>query len=166
MVYLGDEMGLYRAMDQQGPMTSEEVASRAGLRERFVREWLCLQVAAGLLEYQGEGMFYLSPEAGVLLAHEDDLRSMARWFDNFPQRTALLSEIPRSFKTGVGISWADIERGGTSGRVHWMERLLRPWYEQVLVQSVLPELDGLLDDLRDGARAADVGCGMWDVGAE
>jgi ubiquinone/menaquinone biosynthesis C-methylase UbiE len=84
---------------------------------------------------------------------------MARWFDNFPQRTALLSEIPRSFKTGVGISWADIERGGTSGRVHWMERLLRPWYEQVLVQSVLPELDGLLDDLRDGARAADVGCG-------
>ena len=159
MVYLGDEMGLYRAMDQQGPMTSQEVASRAGLHERFVREWLCLQVAAGLLEFRDEEMFYMSPEAGVLLAHEDDLRSMARWFDNFPQRTALLSEIPRSFKTGVGISWADIERGGTSGRVHWMERLLRPWYEQVLVQSVLPELDGLLDDLRGGARVADVGCG-------
>ena len=159
MIYLGDEMGLYRAMDGRGPMTSGEVASQAGLHERFVHEWLCLQAAVGLVEYEGDGMFHLSAEAGVLLAHEDDLRSMARWFDNLPQRTALLSEIPRSFKTGVGISWADTERGGTSGRVQWMERLLRPWYEQVLVQSVLPELDGLIDDLNDGARVADVGCG-------
>ena len=159
MIYLGDEMGLYGAMDQQGPMTSGEVASRAGLHERFVREWLCLQVAAGLIEYQGDEKFYLSPEAGLLLAQEDDLRSMARWFDNFPQRTALLSEIPRSFKTGIGISWSDTQHGGTFGRVQWMERLLRPWYEQVLVQSVLPELEGLVDELRDGVRVADVGCG-------
>ena len=101
----------------------------------------------------------MSPEAGLLLAEEDDLRSMARWFDNFPQRTALLSEIPRSFKTGIGISWSDVERGGTSGRVQWMERLLRPWYEQVLVQTVLPELDGLIDSLNAGSRVADVGCG-------
>ena len=40
MVYLGDEMGLYRAMHEQGPITSEQVAARAGLHERFVREWL------------------------------------------------------------------------------------------------------------------------------
>jgi len=159
MVYLGDEMGLYRAMHEQGPVTSDEVASRAGLHERFVREWLSLQAAAGLIEYQGDGLFYLSPEAGLLLAEEDDLRSMARWFDNFPQRTALLSEIPRSFKTGIGISWSDVERGGTSGRVQWMERLLRPWYEQVLVQRLLPELDGLVAELEAGCRTGDIGCG-------
>ncbi|MAF45676.1 MAG: hypothetical protein CL407_07135 [Acidimicrobiaceae bacterium] len=159
MVYLGDEMGLYRAMHEQGPITSDQVATRAGLHERFVREWLSLQAAAGLIEYQGDGLFYLSPEAGLLLAEEEDLRSMARWFDNFPQRTALLSEIPRSFKTGIGISWSDVERGGTSGRVQWMERLLRPWYEQVLVQTVLPELDGLIESLNAGSRVADVGCG-------
>ena len=40
-----------------------------------------------------------------------------------------------------------------------MERLLRPWYEQVLVQTVLPELDGLIESLNDGSRVADVGCG-------
>ena len=159
MVYLGDEMGLYRAMHGQGAITSDEVAKRAGLHERFVREWLSLQVAAGLIEYEGDGLFHLSPEAGLLLAEEDEIRSMARWFDNFPQRTALLSEIPRSFKTGIGISWSDIEKGGTSGRVQWMERLLRPWYEQVLVQEVLPELDGLIDELNSGVSVADVGCG-------
>ena len=43
MVYLGDEMGLYRAMHEQGPLTSEQVATRAGLHERFVREWLSLK---------------------------------------------------------------------------------------------------------------------------
>ncbi len=46
MVYLGDEMGLYRAMHEQGPITSDQVATRAGLHERFVREWLSLQAAA------------------------------------------------------------------------------------------------------------------------
>ena len=71
MIYLGDEMGLYRAMHEQGPITSDEVAKGAGLHERFVREWLSLQVAAGLIEYQGDGFFYLSPEASVLLADED-----------------------------------------------------------------------------------------------
>ena len=146
-------------MHGQGAITSDEVAKRAGLHERFVREWLSLQAAAGLIEYEGDGLFHLSPEAGLLLAEEDEIRSMARWFDNFPQRTALLSEIPRSFKTGIGISWSDIEKGGTSGRVQWMERLLRPWYEQVLVQEVLPELDGLIDELNSGVSVADVGCG-------
>ena len=51
--------------------------------------------------------------------------------------------------------------GGTSGRVQWMERLLRPWYEQVLVQTVLPELDGLIESLNAG-----LGLRMWDVEAE
>ena len=159
MIYLGDEMGLYRAMHEQGPITSDEVAKRAGLHERFVREWLSLQAAAGLIAYEGDGLFHLSSEAGLLLAEEDEIRSMARWFDNFPQRTALLSEIPRSFKTGIGISWSDIEKGGTSGRVQWMERQLRPWYEQILVQEVLPELAGLIDELNSGVSVADVGCG-------
>ena len=153
MVYLGDEMGLYRAMHEQGSLTSEQVATRAGLHERFVREWLSLQAAAGLIEYQGDGLFYLSPEAGLLLAEEDDLRSMARWFDNFPQRTALLSEIPRSFKTGIGISWSDVERGGTSGRVQWMERLEQlqrqiNLNQQLWVQFLFPKYQVWLQNQR------------------
>ena len=78
MIYLGDEMGLYRAMQGQGPITSDEVAARAGLHERFVREWLSLQAAAGLIEYEGDGLFHLSPEAGLLLAEEDEIRDAIR----------------------------------------------------------------------------------------
>jgi SAM-dependent methyltransferase len=159
MVYLGDELGLYRAMRDQGAMTSESVASEAGLHERFVREWLYSQVASGIIDYHGDGRFELSEEAGVLLATEDDLRGLARLFDSFPQRTGLLADLPKSFRTGIGVSWSDTERGGTPERVQWMERFLRPWYEQVLVPDVLPKLDGVLDRLEAGAKVADVGCG-------
>ena len=53
MIYLGDELGLYEAMAGEGPLTSGAVAARAGLHERFVREWLHVQVAAGIVDLPG-----------------------------------------------------------------------------------------------------------------
>jgi 2-polyprenyl-3-methyl-5-hydroxy-6-metoxy-1,4-benzoquinol methylase len=159
MVYLGDELGLYEAMNGEGPLTSLAVAAKAGLHERFVREWLHVQVAAGILDHPDDGLFELSAEAGILLADQGNVRSMSGLFDSFPQRTALLAELPRSFRTGIGVSWADTERGGTPARVRWMERFLRPWYEHVLIPEVLPKLEGVLEKLEQGARVADVGCG-------
>ena len=38
MVLIGDELGLYKAMAGAGPLSSEEVAERAGVAERSVRE--------------------------------------------------------------------------------------------------------------------------------
>jgi len=159
MVYLGDELGLYGAMRGEGPVTSTALAAKVGLHERFVREWLHSQVVSGIIDYHGGGRFELSPEAGVLLAAEDDLRCLARLFDGFPQRTALLAELPKSFRTGIGLSWADSEKGGTPERVRWMERFLRPWYEQVLVPQVLTQLEGVTAKLEVGGKVADVGCG-------
>jgi 2-polyprenyl-3-methyl-5-hydroxy-6-metoxy-1,4-benzoquinol methylase len=159
MVWLGDHLDLYRVLQGSGPMTSAAVAAKAGLHERFVREWLHVQVVAGIIDYHGDGVFELSPEAGLLLAEEGELRCLARLFETFPQRTALLAELPRSFRTGIGVSWADRERGGTPERVSWMERFLRPWYEQVLVPHVLPHLDGVTARLEAGGKVADVGCG-------
>jgi SAM-dependent methyltransferase len=159
MVYLGDALGLYGALCGEGPLTSTAVAAKVGLHERFVREWLHSQVVSGIIDYHGDGLFELSPEAGVLLAAEDDLRCLARLFDGFPQRTALLAELPTSFRTGIGLSWADTEKGGTPERVRWMERFLRTWYQQVLVPQVLPQLEGVTARLEAGGKVADVGCG-------
>jgi hypothetical protein len=47
MIYLGDELGIYRALRDMGPLTSEEVAERTGLNERWLREWLRGPAAAG-----------------------------------------------------------------------------------------------------------------------
>src|SRR5215467_4192957 len=49
-VYLGDRLGLYRALHAGGPATSAELATRTGTAERYVREWLEHHAASGLLE--------------------------------------------------------------------------------------------------------------------
>src|SRR5919107_2214852 len=49
-VYLGERLGLYRAMDDGGPVTSSELAERTGTAERYVREWLEHHAASGLLD--------------------------------------------------------------------------------------------------------------------
>ncbi|MCA9442716.1 MAG: SAM-dependent methyltransferase, partial [Candidatus Omnitrophica bacterium] len=54
MVSLGSKLGLYQAMAGAGPLTSSEIAQRAGCGERYVREWLNAQSAAGYLLYHPE----------------------------------------------------------------------------------------------------------------
>jgi hypothetical protein len=51
LIALGDRLGLYKAMTEQGWMTSEQLAERAGLAERYVREWLAAQAASGFVSY-------------------------------------------------------------------------------------------------------------------
>src|SRR5262249_18378782 len=48
-VYLGDRLGLYRALRDRGPLTSGELAAAAGIHERYAREWLGQQAGAGIL---------------------------------------------------------------------------------------------------------------------
>src|SRR2546426_8233658 len=58
MVYLGDRLGLYRALDGAGALSSAELASRTNLKERWVREWLYAQASAGLVEHVGGGKIW------------------------------------------------------------------------------------------------------------
>ena len=73
LVVLGDKLGLYRAMDAAGhPMSPAELAARTDTDERYVREWLSAQAAAGYVEYHADaGLFGLSPEQAFALAKED-----------------------------------------------------------------------------------------------
>src|SRR5579872_5378718 len=71
MVHLGDRLGLYRALDGAGAVTPGELAARTGLHERWVREWLRGQAAAGLLDTDARAeRFELSPAGAEVLAHE------------------------------------------------------------------------------------------------
>src|SRR2546428_10227038 len=62
MIHLEDRLGLYRALANGEALTSAELAARTGCAERWVREWLCQQGAAHVLEYRGGGRFALPPE--------------------------------------------------------------------------------------------------------
>src|SRR5439155_25084715 len=71
LVYIGQKLGLYKAMTEAGPITPAELARRTNTNERYVREWLINQAAGGYAEYDPEsGRYNLTPEQSVALTDE------------------------------------------------------------------------------------------------
>jgi SAM-dependent methyltransferase len=155
MIYLGDRMGLYRALSGAGAVTSEELAHKTGLHERWIREWLYGQAAATLIDYKGDGRFELSREAALVLANENSPFFLAGGFCALPQQMAVLNLLPESFKSGRGLTYDQLGPEVNRG----VERLLAPWFRTQLVPNALPKLDGVLAKLQGGAKVADIGCG-------
>jgi len=155
MIYLGDRMGLYQALNGAGPMTSEELARKTRLHERWIREWLMGQTAADLISYQGEGRFELTTEAAMVLANENCPMFLAGGFCALPQQMAVLERLPQAFKSGIGLTYDELGPEVNRG----VERLLAPWFRTQLVPVALPKLDGVVDKLGAGAKVADIGCG-------
>ena len=83
-VWLGDELGLYRALTEVGPATADELAGKAGCNPRLVREWLDGQVAGGLVAWDADSDRYeLTPEAAMALADDDSPAFVARGMNAF-----------------------------------------------------------------------------------
>jgi SAM-dependent methyltransferase len=160
MVHLGDRLGLYRTLAAEGrPVTSDELAASAGLVERWVREWLYNQAAAGLVLVDDAERFSLSAAGVVVLADPDHEANLAGMFHSLPQTMQRLELLPDSFRSGIGY---DYDAHGPDGAVG-IERTFEPWMRAHLVPDVLPLLDDVVPRLETGARVADIGCGSGGV---
>lgn len=156
MIHLGDQLGLYAAMKAAGvPLTSAELAERAGLQERWVREWAYNQAASKLIEVDGDERFSLSAEAEAVLATPDHPAFGMGMFHRLPQTMESMVRVRESFVTGLGY---DYDSYGVEGAVG-IERSFEPWSNAFLLPTVLPALDGVVERLTSGARVADIGCG-------
>jgi 2-polyprenyl-3-methyl-5-hydroxy-6-metoxy-1,4-benzoquinol methylase len=156
LVLLGDHLGLYKAMRDGEKMSAADVARRAGVHERYVREWLSAQAAAGYVEYdEGEDRFYLNPEQATVFADEDSPAAMSGAFEVFSSLWLDEPKVADAFRTGKGLPWHDHSACLFSGT----ERFFRPGYKANLVSAWLPALEGMVGKLERGARVADVGCG-------
>ncbi|MBX3024727.1 methyltransferase domain-containing protein [bacterium] len=155
MIHLGHELGLYRALEGAGPTTSEALAARTGLHERWLREWLRGQAAAGLLEYDGAGGFSLSDVGALVLANQDSPAFAAGSFVALPAQLNILTPLRQSFATGIGLPYDAFGCEGALG----IEGMLKPWFRTMLVPIALPQLDGVVAKLEAGAAVADIGCG-------
>ena len=155
MVALGVRLGLYLALRDAGPVTSDDLAAKTGLQERWLLEWLRGQASGGVIEYQGDDKFELSPEVALLLADEENMMYLGGNFNALPRFMNTVEPLKESFRTGIGLSWTDRDEEWVAGT----EQLFRNWYRQQLVPVALPALDGTLAKLSDGGKIADVGCG-------
>jgi SAM-dependent methyltransferase len=154
LAYVGDRLGLWGALAAAGPVTSAGLAERTGLAERYLREWLAAQAAAGYLDHDA-GCFALPPERAAVLAVEGSPAAMAGGFELAAAVWAGTERLADAFRTGRGISYAEQDRR-LPGAV---DRCFRANYAASLVDEWLPALDGAVARLEAGARVLDVGCG-------
>jgi len=155
LIGLGDRLGLFRVLSESGPVTSQQLADKTGLDERWLREWLYQQGAAGVLDYCGDGRFELSAEGEAVLADENHPAFGAGFFANLPGQLAVTERLPEAFETGLGLPYDALGPDGARG----IERGLAPWFRALLVSRALPRVDGVVAKLEAGAQVADVGCG-------
>jgi len=156
MIHLGDQLGLYTAMNDAGrPLSSDELAAATGLNERWVREWAHNQAAAKLITIDAEHRFGLTPEAAAVLATPDHPYYGMGMFHRLPQTMHAIEHVRDSFHTGIG---HDYDSHGPQGAVG-IERSFEPWSNANLLPVVLPALEGVVDRLQAGASVVDVGCG-------
>jgi 2-polyprenyl-3-methyl-5-hydroxy-6-metoxy-1,4-benzoquinol methylase len=155
-IWLGDELGLYGALAQNGSQSSDEVATQTSCNPRLVREWLDGQAAAGLVEYDPDGDLYsLGAEATMALADEDSPVFTARGMNTLGSMFMDIEKIKAAFTGDGGLSWGDHHRCLFKGT----EWFFRPGYRTYLPGEWIPALDGVEEKLRSGARVADIGCG-------
>jgi len=156
MVRMGHSLGLYKALAKAGPTTSAQFAGKAGIGERYAREWLSHQAASGYLAYDPAAeTFELPPEQAMVFADDSSPVFMMGAFDAVAAMLENQSEIAAAFKTGKGVAW-----GKQAGCMFCaVGRMLRPRYAANIVSRWLPALDGVVAKLERGARVADVGCG-------
>lgn len=153
-VMLGDELGLYRAMADNQPVTSKELSQRTGCNERLLREWLSGQAAAGYIEH-ADGRFRLPPEQALALAVEDSPVFMAGGTSVLAAMFIDKDKIAAAMRGTGGMAWGDHHPCLFRGT----ERFFRPGYKNHLTSAWLPALEGVVEKLERGAKVADVGCG-------
>ncbi|HAM02245.1 MAG TPA: SAM-dependent methyltransferase [Acidimicrobiaceae bacterium] len=155
-VWLGDELGLYRAMAGSGPLSADDVASKSKCNPRLVREWLDGQAAGGLVHYDAaKDTYELSEEAAMALADDESPAFVARAMNAFGSMFIDMEKVRDAFRGDGALSWKDHHPCLFSGT----EWFFRTGYRAMLATAWIPALDGVSEKLAQGANVADVGCG-------
>jgi SAM-dependent methyltransferase len=155
---LGFRLGLYQSLHADGPATADELALRTGLKgRRLVREWALAQAANGFIPYEPEAdRFALSPEQAIVFAIKDSPVYMEGAFDLAAAMIDAEPQVEAAFRNGGGVAW-----GAFGGCLFCaVGAFFRPSYVNAIAQSWIPSLQGVERRLRDGAKVADIGCGV------
>jgi SAM-dependent methyltransferase len=156
MTLLGQELGLYEAMRQLGPVTSVQLARETNTYERYVREWLNNQAAGGYVIYDAEAETYELPEEhAVVLIGKDSPFLMGPAYYVVNSMWKDKDKLAGAFTSGAGIGWHEHHHD----LFHGIEKAYRTGYQANLNTVWIPSLGNVSEKLRAGGRVADIGCG-------
>lgn len=162
-VYLGDRLGLYAAMAGSGPVTAGELAARAGVSERYAREWVEQQAMAGILAVadetaSDEARRYALPEGHVeALTDEASLAFIAPVAQMVLACARPLPELTAVYRSGDGLPFADYGEDLIDSQA----RFTAPMFDRLLADEWFGAIPDLSERLRRDppARVADIACG-------
>ncbi len=153
MIDIGNRTALFASL-AAGPATSHELAARAGLYERYVKEWLGAMVTGGIVDHDAPtGAFSLSPARAAVLT--DGPFNMTPYAAMNTHLGKHVHQVVRAFQEGGGVPYAEFRPEFTDV----MDAISRVLYDGLLVDVYLPLVPGLVERLEAGARVADVACG-------
>jgi SAM-dependent methyltransferase len=154
MVDIGHKTGLFEAA-AKGAGTSQEIAARAGLDERYVREWLGAMATGGIMEYDAATRtFLLPPEHAVCLTGTSS-RNLASNSQVLAMLATRLPKVAACFRTGGGVPYSEFRPDFTQ----YMDASWRLLYDGLLIKGFLPAAKSVPERLATGIRVADLGCG-------
>jgi len=155
MLSVGHRLGLFDVLHRMPPATSAEIAGRAELAERYVREWLAVMVTARIVAYDPDaGLYTLPPEHAACLTRGAPLGNLALYGQHIAIMGAVQERVLACFESGEGTSYGDY-----------------PCFHQVMAEDsgqtvasqlcdvILPLGEGLTECLEAGADVLDAGCG-------
>lgn len=161
-VYLGDRLGLYATLHERGPATSAELAQRAGIDERYAREWLEHQAAGGYIELASPSddpqarRYRLPPEHAEPLLEETSLNFFAPFTRMATSLFRPLDALAEAYRTGGGVGWVEFGADAREGQA----AANRPVFERLLVGEWLDALPDVRERLEAGpSRIAEIAFG-------
>ena len=152
---VGHRTGLFDAIAKLPPSTSEEIASAAGLNERYVREWLATMTVGRVIEYDAATKKYrLPPEHAASLTHAAGPGNLASIAQYVSLMGIVEDEIVDSFRNGGGVPYSAYSKFHPI-----MAEESAQVFDATLIDVTLPLVSGLVDRLKSGIDVSDVGCG-------
>jgi 2-polyprenyl-3-methyl-5-hydroxy-6-metoxy-1,4-benzoquinol methylase len=156
MAAIGHRTGLFVTMAALPPSTSAEIAEAAGLDERYVREWLGAMVTGRFVDHDAAaGTYRLPPEHVPWLTSGPGTTNLAVVASTIPMLSSVLDDVIACFHDGGGVPYSRYP----TFQAHMGEQSAGI-FDASLVDVVLPIVPGLVDRLRAGIDAADIGCGQ------
>ncbi|MGJ3243805.1 MAG: class I SAM-dependent methyltransferase [Opitutales bacterium] len=155
LMSIGHKTGLFDTLSGMEPAPSEQIAEKAGLSARYVKEWLKAMVTGGIIEYDpSDQTYHLPPEHGICLTREAGPENLAMIAQYIPMLASIEQQAVEAFKTGNGIAYEAYQNfhdvmAEDSGN----------FAEAMLLDAVLPLSDELMKKLEAGAEVMEVGCG-------
>lgn len=155
MISIGHRTGLFDVMDTLSPSTSQQIAVKAGLQERYVREWLGAMATGRVVSYDPHTeSYHLPAEHARWLTRQYSPENIAVTH----QWTSVLghveSDVIDKFRNGGGVHYDCFHRFHEVMAAESAQTVVA-----ALTDHILPLASGLRDQLQSGIDVLDIGCG-------